>query len=819
MKRIRKSSGGFMHRLSEIIVDKRNIIFIAILICLAFSAISMGWVGVQNDLTSFLPAKSDSKAGVDIMMDEFTLFGSAQIMIANISLDKAWEIKATIENVDGVAMVEFGEDKAHYNNVSACYSITFDYPQSDSRCEDALNEIKSVLTGYDSFISSDIGNPLGAILNDEITMIIAVAAVIIIAMLILTSKSIMEIPVIMMTFIVAMLINMGTNFIYGEISFVSNSVTSLLQLALSLDYAVILLNRYRDEEKRSVSRRDAVVEALSKAVPEVFGSSLTTVGGLAAMLCMQFRLGPDMAMCLIKAVLLAMLSVFVVMPGLLMVFGNSLKKTEHKSFVPNVSFIGKFAYKTRKVVVPIFLIVIVAGMFISKACPFSYGYTSQEAVKMNEQTLAKKMISENFGSTNMVALIVPGGDYEKEAELLKELESREEVSGTMGLANIEAMDGYTLASGLNPRQFSELAGLDYEIATVVYAAYAASNEDYGNIINDLASYEVPLIDMFLFVSQQIDSGLVSLEGDQAEMLSSAKDQMLSAKDMLIGENYDRMVVYLNLPEDGEATFAFLDEMKSIAKSYYEDGEVYIVGNATTAKDFKESFVVDNVVVAAVSIITVLIVLLFSFKSVVMPVILILVIQGAIWINFSIPTLLNTPLFFLGYIIISAIQMGANIDYAIVIATRYNEQKHEMSKKEAIIETMNFAFPTVITSGTIMSVTGLLIGYMSSEATISSLGINLGRGTIISMILVLFVLPQLLLVSDKLVDKTSFKFGKNKNAKKETTSDGLVRICGHVSGEIEGKIEGVIDALVDGSVKLNILSGKITEEKEDNEDEK
>jgi uncharacterized membrane protein YdfJ with MMPL/SSD domain len=190
----------------------------------------------------------------------------------------------------------------------------------------------------------------------------------------------------------------------------------------------------------------------------------------------------------------------------------------------------------------------------------------------------------------------------------------------------------------------------------------------------------------------------------------------------------------------------------------------------------------------------------------------MVIQGAIWINFSIPTILNTPLFFLGYIIISAIQMGANIDYAIVIATRYNELKGKRTPNEAVVETMNFAFPTVMTSGTIMAVAGLLIGYMSSEPTISSLGLNLGRGTIISIILVLFVLPQLLVMSEKLVDKTTFTIFKKKE-KRETETDGRIRVCGRVSGELNGTIEGTIDAVINGNVNLKLLYGEINEEKE------
>lgn len=816
MKKQKNRSGSFMHRVSELIVDGRKFIFFAILIFVIFSLFSMSWVRVENDLTSFLPDRSPSKEGVDVMMEEFTLFGMAQVMVANVTPDKAWSIRDEILAIEGVQMVEFDESPSHYNNASACYSLTFDYPQTDPKCEEALNLVKNSLKDYDSYVSSDIGNPLGAILDNEIILIMAVAGILILLMLTLTSRSLIEVPIILITFLAAMLINMGTNFIYGSVSFVSNSVTSLLQLALSLDYAVILINRYKDERGR-LSSRDAIVEALTKAVPEIFGSSLTTVGGMAAMLCMQFKLGPDMGMCLIKAILLAMVSVFIFMPGLLMVFDKALKKTEHKSLLPNVSFIGNFAYKSRKVVAPLFIIIAISAMFISHACPFSYGYTSQEAVKLNDLSLAKKMISDNFGSTNMVALVVPAGNYEAEKQLLAELEAREEVDSAMGIANVEAMDGYTLADGLNPRQFSELAGLDYEIAGLVYTAYAASNAQYGEIINDISSYEVPLIDMFLFVTEQIDSGLISLEGDQAEMLSSAKEQMESARSMLLGENFNRMVVYLNLPEDSDVTFAFLDEMKEIAQSYYPDGEIYMVGNSTTAQDFKNSFTLDNIVVAIVSITTVLIVLLLSFKSLIMPVMLILVIQGAIWINFSIPTILNTPLFFLGYIIISAIQMGANIDYAIVIATRYNEVKRKYPPKEAIIETMNFAFPTVMTSGTIMAVAGLLIGYMSSEATISSLGINLGRGTIISIILVLFVLPQLLLISDKLVEKTSFSLFKRKNKNYEIENE-KVRICGRVSGELNGTVDGVIDAVIQGDVNLKLLSGHIDEEKEENNNE-
>ena len=212
---------------------------------------------------------------------------------------------------------------------------------------------------------------------------------------------------------------------------------------------------------------------------------------------------------------------------------------------------------------------------------------------------------------------------------------------------------------------------------------------------------------------------------------------------------------------------------------------------------------------------VLVVLLFTFKSAGMPVLLILVIQGSIWINFSIPYILNQPLFFMSYLVVSSIQMGANIDYAIVVANRYQELKEEMDHRDAIIETMNFAFPTIITSGTILAVAGTLIGMMTSTPSITGIGQNLGRGTIISIILVMFVLPQILLIGGKVVDKTSFSMP---NVSKKRTGHGRVRVDGIVHGEIKGIVSGIMHATVDGDVELNLISGAASEEGDKDETE-
>ena len=798
-----------MTKLATFIVDKRNLFFLLTIIMLIFSAFSRNWVEVESELAAYLPADSETRQALDIMEEQFVTYGSARIMVANISQDKAEELKDQIAGIKGVQSVEYDNTEDHYNNASALYTVTFDYDESNDNCLTSLETIQSALSSYDVYVSTELGNTQQEAIDSEVRVIMVYVAVIIVLVLLFTSQTYAEVPVLILTFVVAMIMNLGTNFLLGKISFVSNSVTSILQLALSLDYAVIFCNRYK-EEHQTLPIREAVIVALSKSIPEIGASSLTTIGGLVAMMFMQFRIGSDMAICLIKSILFALLSVFVVMPGLLMLFGPLMDRTEHRNFVPKIPFVGKFAYKTRHVVPVLFTIVIVIAFPLSQKCPYAYGESSLETPVLNETQIAENMISDNFSSTNMLALMVPAGDYEKEAAILSELEQYDEVDYAMGIANVEAMDGYTLADQLTPREFAELTELDYEAAKVVYAAYAAEQEEYGQILGNLDGYEVPLIDMFLFVCDQVDSGIVTLDEEQTDMLNEAYTQMTAAKEQLQGTDYSRMLVYLTLPESGDETYQFLDTVQETAQKYYPDEEVYVAGNSTTEYDFQKAFARDNLVVSVVSILIVLVVLLFTFQSAGMPLLLILVIQGSIWINFSLPYLLDEPLFFMSYLVVSSIQMGANIDYAIVVANRYQELKEQMHHRDAIIETMNFAFPTIITSGTILAVAGTLIGMMTSTPSITGIGQNLGRGTIISILLVMFVLPQILLVGGKIVDMTAFEMP---NVTKKHSGRGRVRVDGMVRGEIRGVVSGMMHATVDGEVDLNLISGTASEEDE------
>ena len=807
MEKTKGHDHSFMTQLATFIVDKRNLFFLIIVVSLIFSAFSRIWVDVENDLTYYLPDDAETKIALNIMEEQFTTFGTADVMVANISYGEAETLRDMLADIKGVQSVAFDQTTDHYNHASALFSVTFDHDENDDECLTALDAVKAALEGYDVYVSTELGNTLQETIDSEVSVIMVYVAVIVVIVLLLTSQTYGEVPVLLLTFVTAMVLNQGSNFLLGKISFVSNSVTSILQLALSLDYAVILCNHFK-EQHETLPIREAAITALAHSIPEISASSLTTVGGLMAMLFMQFKIGADMGICLIKAILYALLSVFVLMPGLLVLFGPLIEKTRHKDFIPKISFVGKIDYATRHVVPLVFIAVALLGLHFSNKCPYAYGYSSLTTPKLNESQIADNMIVDNFTSSNMLALVVPAGDYEKEAALLDELEGYDEIDYTMGLANVEAMDGYMLADALTPRQFAELSGLDYEAAQLVYAAYAAENEDYGKLMGSIASYRVPLIDMFLYVCDQVDAGLVTLDAEQTDMLSEAKTQMESAKAQLSGEDYSRMLLYLTLPESGDETYSFIDTIRGIAQEYYPDENVYVAGNSTNEYDFKKSFARDNTVVSVVSLLIVLVVLLFTFNSAGMPLLLILVIQGSIWINFSIPAFTGTGLFFMSYLVVSSIQMGANIDYAIVIASRYQELKDKMDHKQAIIETLNFAFPTVLTSGSIMTVAGTLIGQMTSEAAIVGIGQSIGRGTLISMFLVMFVLPQILLLGGGIADKTSFAVPK---VMKQKETSGRVFVDGFVSGEVSGTVSGVMRASVDGDVRLKLISGSIDEE--------
>ncbi len=787
-------------KVATLIVDKRKGFFLFFILAAVFCVIAMGWTQVNNDITSYLPETTETKRGLTIMNDQFVTFGTASVMIDNVTYEKAESIADNILDIQGVSAAAIDKTESHYKNGAAMISVTFEGEADEEISKNAMIELRELVAPYDTYISSEVGSSQSENIAAEMQVVVVIALGIIIAVLLFTSHTYMEIPVMLVTFGMAALLNMGTNFIFGEISFVSNSIAVVLQLALAIDYAIIMVNRYT-EERVKMEAREAVITALSKAIPEISSSCLTTVSSFIAMMFMQFKLGYDLGIVLIKAILFSILSVFTLLPGLLMSFSGLIDKTHHRNFVPNITVVGKFDVKTRFVIPPIFAVLLVASFFLANNCNYVYDYASGTTYKKSESQIAEEKIRDNFSVDNLVVLIVPSGDYVSEQKMLKEFDELPVVTSTVGLANTEAMDGYMLTDALTPRQFAELIDMDIEVVNLLYSAYAVSEEDYGQVISSLSSYGVPIIDMFTFIYEEKEAGYVTLDDELNDQIDDLNDQLTDAKLQLKTDQYSRMLVNTNLHVEGEETFKWLDEFHKILYKYYPD-DSYIVGDSTSDFDLSSSFSTDNLMISVLSGLFVLVILVFTFKSAGLPVLLMAIIQGAIWFNFSVPTLTDTNIFFLSYLIVSSIQMGANIDYAIVISSRYTELKKEMSHKDAIVETLNQAFPTIITSGAILSVAGLLIGYMSSDVAISAVGICLGRGTIVSIILVMAVLPQIMILGDTIIEKTSFTLKKRDLVQKRS---GFMRVNGRVRGYISGIVDADISGIINGEISAQLES--------------
>lgn len=287
---MRESKNNFLYAVAEFIVDKRNFFFLIFVCTCIFSLFSMGWVEVEEDITKYLDENTETRRGVELMDKEFKTFATADIMVANISYGRALKIKDELENIKGIDSVDFENNKQHFKNASALFNINFSEEKDSKLTKQALSKIKNMFRNYDLYISTEIGYSKVKALGNDMNLIIIIAAVIIILVLLFTSGSYGEVPVLLITFIAAAILNKGTNFMLGKISYISNSVAVVLQLALAIDYAIILCHRYTEEHKKNETR-EAAINALSKAIIEISSSSLTTIAGLLALTIMHFKIG------------------------------------------------------------------------------------------------------------------------------------------------------------------------------------------------------------------------------------------------------------------------------------------------------------------------------------------------------------------------------------------------------------------------------------------------------------------------------------------------------------------------------------------------
>lgn len=769
-KKLSKISHG-LKKIPEGIV-KLKWVFLVLFVALSiFGAVMIPHTKINYDLTGYLPAHCDSSTALELLKKEFDDKGMAYVMVKDVTPEKAGEIKTRLEKVEGVATVTYVESM-NYKNNSALYTVTLkDYDSTAGAFDavkgviDALSDEKAYLSGQSAF------SYYTKLETEQSIMKLGIAIVVIILLVMLfTSKTYFELIVLILVFGAAMAINMGTNFLFvNGISYIANLVALVLQLALSLDYSIILLHRYMEERDNGEDAKTATVTALTKGLPEILSSSLTTVAGLAALMLMTLSIGAEIGLSLAKGIVISMATVIFFMPALLVIFDKPIQKTRHKSFVPNVTKPARAIVKARKVIVPAFLLIAILAGVAQGFNKYSFNYNSGSLI-----VAPKKVIEETgFGTLNSLVVVVPKGDAEKERQLVKYVESFDLINKSQT----------TALSTINVYSF-----IDADSSETLYLTNEVTKKDIGKLIDKIPSdagvnpllikpiiegwfddyvkkylpegtkpskAKVRLIDLLDFAVREKFDAISGFIGDDPEKLAYLEQikQISFAKANLESENYSRITFNINGGVEDDDVFELVKTLKSGVSDFYE--ERYITGESVVCYEMSEYFMKDNLMVCLFTDMFILVILLITFRNISLPIILILAIQGGIFINFAIPFLSKTSISFIGYLIISAIQMGATIDYAIVLTNRYRGIRKDFTDRyDAMAAATNAVFPTILTSGVILTATGFVMSMLSS-GVVAQLGLLLGVGTLTSIIIVLFVLPSLLLVTEKVVDKTDF----------------------------------------------------------------
>lgn len=641
-------------------------------------------VKVNYDINDYLPESSPSTVSLELMQEEFDGgIPNARIMISDVTIPEALEYKEKLEAVDGVTAVTWLDDvvsifvplstldtdtlETYYKDNNALFTVTI---EEDRRIE-AVSSIRELIGEDNAMTGSAVSTAISTTETVlEINKISIFTVLFVLVVLVMTTNSWMEPLIVLIGLGLAIVINNGTNLIFGEISFVTNAAGSILQLAVSLDYSVFLLHRFEECRQENPDVKAAMTEALCKSTSSILSSGLTTVIGFLALVLMQFRLGPDLGLALAKGVAISLITVFVFMPSFILLTYKWLDKTRHKELLPKFDLFGKIVKKVTIPMVCIFVILIIPAYLASNANDYYYGSSNifGSETQLGSDTA---LIESVFGKSDTYVLMVPVGDTATETELSQELNNLPQVTSIISYV-------------------------------------------------DLAGAEIPL--------EYLDENTLS---------------------QLISKNYSRMVLSVDVPYEGEDAFSLVEQVRDIAQKYYSD-TYYLAGEGVSTYDLMETVTNDMVKVNLMAIAAVFIVLLLSLRSISLPIVLVLSIETAIWINLSIPYFMDTTIFYIAYLIISSIQLGATVDYAILMTDQYKENREMMNKKAAVIQTISDVTVSILTSGSVLTVVGLLLGYITTNQLLGQLGIFIGRGAILSLIIVLFVLPGLLYLFDPLI---------------------------------------------------------------------
>ena len=686
-----------MDGLTRGITRHKKLVIAIFLVATVISAVLILGVSVNYDLTDYLPEDSESTIALDLMYEEFgSGVPNTRVMVRNLTLTGAVEMKEKIAQAPGVTGVMWLDDtqdmstpielmdsatvEQYWHDGTALYQVTIE----EGRESEAVAALYEML-GSDVAISGNSANT-ASMQNLVVSEVVGAASIlipIIIIILLLTTTSWISPALFPLTIGVAVLINMGTNVVFGEISFVTQSVSPILQLAVSLDYAIFLLNSFGRHRQEVDISETAMRLAIKESFSSIAASAATTLFGFMALMFMRFGIGSDLGLNLMKGIVLSYVSVMVFLPALALASVKLLDKTAHRPIIHTGKRLGRALVKVRIPALILVLIAVIPCYLAQTRADFLYGNgTPDTRTDYGRDTVA---INEEFGESNALVLLVPRGDPGAEAKMAE-----------------------------------ELAGIDHVTSVLSYAGTVGA---------------VP--EGFL------DESIVS---------------------QFYSDGYARIIMYTDTSEEGDEAFAVVEQVRAAADKYYS--ESWLCGQSANLYDMRDVVTADSTLVNWIAIGFIFLTLLVTFKSATLPFILLFVIEAAIWINLSVPYFADQPLVYIGYLVINTVQLGATIDYAILMTNGYTANRRTMGKREAVVATLNTNFESVLTSGVILTAAGLCLGFVSSLQVVAELGILLARGTVLSMAMVVLALPALLMLFDPLTARLTWKAGFIDTAKKE-----------------------------------------------------
>lgn len=794
---------------------------------LAFAVASVFFVGKTNinyDLKQYLPDDSDTNVSLGILEDEgFGYNCMMNVMLNGGSVSKAHQIATELEyklNEDSaqnprvaIITVSFDESGNH-----ALLQIAINGDEFSENASYVVNKVPELLAGEDFAVSGGAvqNMQLTQAIDKELPIILGVSVAVVLVILLATSSSWID-PILFLIVVgIAALLNMGTNFIFGSISYITQSVAVVLQLALAMDYSIILLHNYNSKMEEGLEPKEALTKALSESFASIFSSCLTTVAGLAALLFMTFTIGFDIGMVLSKGVLLSMVSVFLLMPALILLFKKPIAKTQHKRLMIPTKRLSRFSFSLRKA------ITLTSAVVIAGCAVLSMGfntYSFKVNLGSNEDS---NQVADVFGNNNMFMVLFEKGsesenlaghqeivnfvygysDFKNEDGTNKGITAvyspvvkytEEELVGMLHIDSdmVEKLYMFMEKSGqavspveikqfaeqnitdgilnikITPQKLSSMTDMDLSVMQIYYNMMDYDTEFDNN---------VPLIRLVTDLQDKIWRNTVKLLCETVlkvdpEPLFALADEIYTQREelavldvnamidgamsMFESSNYCRTIFILDIEQADEKTFTFLASLEEMLDSgLFGERNTYMAGESPVLYDVEKAFDSDLTKTTVLTICCVILIIGLTFLSFSLPLLLVYIIQGAIWISMSFSAIFNSSIFFMSYIIVSCILMGATIDYGILLSSTYVKFRQKFGKKEALSEALKMAMPTVFTSGSIMTVAGFCVGLISSVEAINSVGLLLARGTIVSVIMVLVVLPALLVVFDKILDKTT-----------------------------------------------------------------